>query len=208
MTEFIAPGAVRRLLVIAGLLGFAGFAQGCVPVVVGAGAAVAVTAAQNRPVKEAAGDQNLDLSIRRGLYKKDKDLGSRVGVSVIEGHVVLTGAVPKWEDRVAAAKVAWGFKNVKDVQNEIQVGDVGGPGRYAKDAWISTRVRAAIINDDKAKDVNYKVETVNGVVYLIGIARSREELDSVTDKARRVSGVKKVVSLVRVKTPERKTAER
>ncbi len=62
---------------------------------------------------------------------------------------------------------------MKDVHNEIQVGDVGGPGRYAKDAWITTRVRTAIIGDKKAKDVNYKVETVNGVVYLMGIARSR-----------------------------------
>jgi osmotically-inducible protein OsmY len=206
MIQFIAPGPARRLVVIAGLLGFAGLAQGCVPVVVGAGAAVAVTAAQDRPAKEAVNDQNLDLSIRRALYKEDEKLGGHVGVTVIEGHVVLTGAVFTQDDRIKAAKVAWGFKDVKDVQNEIQVGDVGGPGRYAHDAWISTRVRTAIIGDKNAKDVNYKVETVNGVVYLMGIARSRAELDGVTDRASRVGGVKKVVSLVRVKQSDEKTA--
>ena len=48
-------------------------------------------------------------------------------------------------------------------------------------------------------DVNYSVETVNGIVYLIGIAQDEGELTRVTDYARNIGGVVKVVSHVRMK---------
>ena len=49
-------------------------------------------------------------------------------------------------------------------------------------------------------DVNFTVETVNGIVYLMGIARSRPELDKVTTHAgRNIAGpVQKVISHVRL----------
>ena len=166
---------------------------------------VGATAAQDRPMKEAVSDTNLDLSIRRAIGKEDRNLAGRIGVSVIEGHVVLTGTVFNRDDRITAAKVAWNIEGVKDVQNEIQVGNPGGPVRFAKDSWITTRVKTALFGDKTVKEVNYDVETVNGVVYLMGIARSQTELDEVTDKASRVGGVKKVVSLVRLK--DQKTAQ-
>jgi osmotically-inducible protein OsmY len=202
MTELSTSELWRRLFVVAGLLSFAGLAQGCVAVA-GGGAAVAGTAvAQDRPVKEAVSDENLNLSIRRELDKKDLD--HLVDVSVIEGHVVLTGTVQTQDQRIDAAKAAWAFKDVKDVDNEVQIGDPGGPVRYAKDAWITTRVRTTLWGDKSVKGVNYDVETVRGTVYLMGTARSREELDTAIEKVRRIGGVKKVVSLVRIE--EQKTA--
>jgi len=194
----------RRLFVMAGLLSFAALAQGCVVAAAGGGAVVGTTAAQDRPIGKAVSDENLNLSIRHALYKKSDSLGNRVDVSVMQGHVVLTGAVQSQDDRIAAAKIAWGFKDVKDVDNEIQVGQLGGPIRTVKDAWLTTRVRTTLWGDKKVKGVNFDVETVKGTVYLMGTARSREELDDAVQKVRRIGGVKKVVSLVRIK--EQKTA--
>jgi osmotically-inducible protein OsmY len=209
MIQFIAPGPVRRLFVIAGLLGFAGLAQGCVVAAgAGAGALVAVAASKDKPAKQSRNDKTLESSVRHALHDADDKLASRVGVTAFDGHVVLTGAVFTRDDRIKAAKVAWNVKHVKDVQNEIQVGDVGGPGRDADDAWISSQVRSAIRGYQVTAGVGYKVQTVNGVVYLMGVAPNRADLDGITDRASRVRGVKKVVSLVRVKEPERRTAER
>jgi osmotically-inducible protein OsmY len=209
MTQFIAPWAARRFLLIAGLLGFAGLAQGCVIAAgAGAGALVAVSTSKEKPAKQSRNDEKLEKSVRRALKDSDDTLASRVGVTAFDGHVVLTGAVPLRDDRIKAAKIAWNVKNVKDVQNEIQVGDIGGSGRDADDAWISSRVRNAIHGYQVVADVGYKVETVNGVVYLMGVAPSRADLDRVTDRASRVKGVKKVVSLVRVRELDRKTASR
>jgi osmotically-inducible protein OsmY len=44
------------------------------------------------------------------------------------------------------------------------------------------------------------VQTVNGTVYLLGLARDQSELERVTLHARTIPGVKKVVSYVDLKT--------
>ena len=49
--------------------------------------------------------------------------------------------------------------------------------------------------------INYSVETVNGTIYLIGIAQNQEELDRVIAHARTIEYVRKVVDHVRVKKP-------
>ena len=47
--------------------------------------------------------------------------------------------------------------------------------------------------------VNYSIETINGVIYVMGIAQSQDELDRVVNHARNISGVQRVVSYVRLK---------
>jgi osmotically-inducible protein OsmY len=47
--------------------------------------------------------------------------------------------------------------------------------------------------------INYNIETVNGTVYLIGIAKSQLEVDRVIAHARSLGYVKRVISHVRIK---------
>ena len=56
-----------------------------------------------------------------------------------------------------------------------------------------------LLLDREIKALNYNVETVNGVIYMIGIAQDEIELDRVTNHARTIKNVVKVVSHVRVK---------
>ncbi|MDO9460521.1 MAG: BON domain-containing protein, partial [Alphaproteobacteria bacterium] len=81
---------------------------------------------------------------------------------------------------------------------EIQVTDKSGLGNLAKDSWITTKLRTRILADTSIMDINYSIETVNGVIYLLGIAKTQEELSRVTNYARNISGVERVVSYVRV----------
>ena len=78
---------------------------------------------------------------------------------------------------------------------------------------VSTKVQVATIagvgssgesRGGDISDVNYTVETVNGIVYLMGIARSRPELDKVTTHARNIAGVQKVISHVRLSGDDRR----
>ena len=55
-----------------------------------------------------------------------------------------------------------------------------------------------MLRDRDIFDVNFTVETVNGVVYLMDIARSWPELDKVTTHARNIARVQKVISHVRL----------
>ncbi|HSW70233.1 MAG TPA: BON domain-containing protein [Gammaproteobacteria bacterium] len=71
------------------------------------------------------------------------------------------------------------------------------------DAAITTKVKSQFISDDvfTNKDVasmSIHVETVNGVVYLTGTANNRAQIRHAIATAKKVEGVKRVVSKVRV----------
>ena len=51
----------------------------------------------------------------------------------------------------------------------------------------------------KELSLNYTIETINGSVYIMGIAQSRDELDLVVNHARTISHVRNVVSHVVLK---------
>jgi len=184
------------------LLAAAATLGGCAEAVLGAGAATGVAIAQERSVGDAVDDAGIVVRVNAELLRADEQLFSRAEVKSVEGRVVLTGTVPRPEQRIEASRIAWSVSGVRQVDNEIQVVDKTSVVDYAKDSWITTRLRSKILADSKVADINYTVETVNGVIYLIGIARSQSELDRVIDYARNIGGVIKVVSHVRVKDAE------
>jgi osmotically-inducible protein OsmY len=189
----VAPAAVLGMLLLA---------SGCAPVVIGAGAAVGATAAQERGVKGALDDTAVRADINDRWFKDDHAAYSDVNLQVQEGRVLLTGAVQAPEVRLKAVRLAWQAAGVKEVINEIEVRDSGGLTDAAQDTWISTQLRTRLIGDSAVKSRNYSIETVNGTVYLIGIAQNREELDLVIAHARNVSYVKRVVDYVRIKSDQ------
>ena len=118
----------------------------------------------------------------------------------------VTGGVKQPDQRVDATRIAWTVNGVQQVENELQVTDQGGIINYGKDTWITTQLRSKMLTDSSVLDINYSVETVNGIVYLIGIAQNEGELIRVTDYARNIGGVLKVVSHVRMKdSPDQTT---
>ena len=83
--------------------------------------------------------------------------------------------------------------------DNISVSKGANIGTYAKDTWITTQVKSAMLFRADVYSLNYSVKTVSGIVYLMGIAHNEEELQVITDIASKVDGVKKVVSYVRIK---------
>jgi osmotically-inducible protein OsmY len=179
--------------------GAAAALQGCVPAVVGAGATAGVAVAQERSVGAAIDDATIELNVNSALLQKSQALFGQVGVESVEGRVLLTGLVPRPEDRVEAGRLAWTVDGVREVLNEVGVTDKSGLVDYAKDVWITTQLRGKLIGDRTVSDINYSIETVNGVIYLMGIAQSEAELERVTGHARTIRGVNRVVSHVRLK---------
>ncbi len=195
----------RKVWLLLGLVVAAGGLGGCTGVILGIGTAGGVACVQERSVGAAIDDKTIQLQINAELLRQDEVLFRQVDVEAVEGRVVLTGAVATSEKRLQATRIAWQASGVKEVANELQVTDKGGVVDYAKDVWITTQLRTKILTDTEIFDINYTVETVNGVVYLLGIAKTQTELDRVTGHARTIRGVAKVVSHVRLKAdPGRK----
>jgi osmotically-inducible protein OsmY len=128
---------------------------------------------------------------------------------VTEGKVFLTGSVKKPEDRIEAVKIAWRAGGVRSVVNEIQVEDESSLIDAARDRWISTKLRVKITLDKSIRAVNYNIDTVNGHIYLMGIAQNADELQRVLTYARATPHVRRIVSHVEPKdSRDRGTAEK
>lgn len=194
----------RQIILLAGLMVAALGLSGCAGVVAGAGAQGLVAAAQERKLLDAVDDKTIQFRINARFLNYDADLFRRVETEIVEGRVLLTGNVPKPDDRVQAARITWQVAGVREVLNEIAVNDRSGITNYFKDSWITTRLRAKMVTDADIVDINYSVETVNGVVYLIGIAQDEAELKRLTGHARTLSGVRRVISHVRMKDDPRR----
>jgi osmotically-inducible protein OsmY len=167
--------------------------------VVGGGASVGVAVAQERSVGDALDDTVIATQIVAIFFDYSIKLLRKVSAEVVEGRVLLTGSVAEPEGRVDAVRLTWQIDGVIEVLNEIQVTDRGGLLDFALDTWVSTQLRTKLLLDRDIRALNYNVETVNGVIYLIGIAQNELELERVTNHARTIENVVKVVSHVRIK---------
>jgi osmotically-inducible protein OsmY len=167
---------------------------------VGGLSAVGVGTAEERGLEGAVDDTKIRAEINDLWLQHDFTMFSEVTLTVSEGRVMLTGSVGQPDHRVDAVRLAWQAAGVRQVIDEIQVTDQSGLMDYANDAWIANKLRINLKFDSHVRDINYTVDVVNGVVYLMGIAQNQDELDRVIGYARDISKVKRVVSHVVLKT--------
>lgn len=199
---YTATGKCRpSVLVPAVILVIALQLSGCVGMVVGGAATAGVAAYQERGIKGVAADTATATRIRAKLLETDNNLFSDIGIEVYEGRALLTGRVPTEDMRANAVRIAWSVEDVKDVINEVVISE-NPLSDIANDSWITTQLKTKMTLDEKILAINYSIETVGAVIYLIGIAQDDAELQRVINHARNIKYVKRVVSHVRVKEPK------
>lgn len=168
----------------------------CTPIglAAGAGATLGIASAKEGGISSSATDLRIKASISEKWFSYKVDTFTKLSLTVDQGRVLITGTVQNPDDRVEAVRLAWQVSGVKQVINEIRVADSEGVQGMVKDGWISTRLRTAMTFDKAIHSINYSIDTVNGIVYLMGVSRSQEELDKVIALARTIPGVKQVIS--------------
>ena len=173
----------------------------CSPVglAVGAGASVVRATQTERGLRGSAQDLRTRAEVLHYLFQKNVDLFGAVSVSVTQGRVLLTGKVRGPKDRIEATKLAWKATGVAEVINELQLIDRSSIADHAKDIVINKSVQARLLVDENIKFINYTVDTVNGTVYLFGIAQNHEELERVIAVVRQTNYVENIVNYVTIK---------
>jgi osmotically-inducible protein OsmY len=175
---------------------------GCSPVgmAIGAGATVANMAMEERGFGNAVRDDVIWTDINGRLLNNSSQLFLNVNLQVHEGRVLLTGFVQKPEDRVEATRLAWEPSGVREVLNEIKLGRSRDFGDYSEDAALVQQINLKLLLDRDVRQSNYSVDCIRSTVYLMGIARTKAELQRVIDHVRDVPYVRAVVNHVRVRT--------
>ena len=171
----------------------------CGLLVVGSAATVGIAATEERTVGQMVDDTAISTEINHYFLQKDiDDLFSNVSVIVREGRVLLTGRADTHETAVNAVRLSWQATGVKEVINELVVTKEGGLMDRARDEWLEKRIEAKMLITKGIHLANYSVEVSDMVVYLLGVAENEEEMKILLAVARTTSGVKKVVSHVRL----------
>jgi len=179
---------------------------GCTPLgaAVGAGSSVGLAAVEERGLGGAVDDAKIRLDINHLWFQHDLEMYRQVTLGITEGRVLLTGTVDKPEYRLDAVRLAWQAAGVRTVINEIQVSDQTGFADLATDLKIANQLRSKLLFDKAINNVNYTIDSVNSVVYLMGIAQNQAEIDRVVGHAREVPYVKRIANHVLLKSDPRR----
>jgi len=160
-----------------------------------ASTAVAVST-EERTLGEFVDDTLIKTQIKNLYFDTNEAIFFNVDVEVTQGRVLLTGTVENSDLRIEATRIAWGINGVKTVINELQISNDDNILSFADDLVISAKIKGKLQLNSETEYMNYTVETVNGIVYLIGIARSEEERQFVIDLSREVYGVVDVIEYI------------
>lgn len=191
---------MQKFILTLSILGVALSQAGCQALLLGGAAKAGAVVSEERSVGEAVDDTAIWTEIKSAYLQKSVDnIFSAVNVEVKQSRVLLTGRVNTPEDRVEAVRLAWQPSGVKEVINEIQITDESGLSDVANDFWINTQVKTKLLVEKNVRSVNYSIDTINGIVYLMGVAQNEWEMKKAATVASRVKGVKRVVSHVVVK---------
>jgi osmotically-inducible protein OsmY len=142
-------------------------------------------------------DHRLANALRAQLAWNRITSGLPIGVDSWHGHISLYGTVPSVREREAAARIAGRIAGVRSIYNLIAVENespdpADGLGKTVSDAWISTKVKTALLYASQINGLDLRVRTERGVVALEGMVANRAELDLALEIAANVNGVRKV----------------
>jgi len=181
---------------------------GCVGAFIGAGTTVGKALSEERGLKSSA----LDLAIRAQIIARwlehNEQIATFVALSISEGRVLLTGTLHSQQMRLDAVRLAWQVKEVKEIINEIKVSNPEGLIGFVRDGWITTQLKTRLALDPSIESINYTVETLQKIVYLMGIAQDAFELNRVKNHAQEVKHVRQVISYVYLKDDPRRLKPR
>ena len=191
---------IRSIILVTGLV-FLSIGYGCSPAgVLASGSATTMVVAEgDKSLGTAVDDATIKLNISRKFLMSKNNLFINIDTNVVEGMVLLTGIVKNQEMRIEAVKIVWEVVGVKEVINEIEIGDKPTIKEYANDVWITTQIKALAAKDIGLRSISYNIETIRGKVYLAGITSRPNQLETLINITKSVKGVKEVVNYVIVK---------
>ena len=186
------------LLILLPLLG------GCVAAVTAGAIATGSSVHDRRGFGTVVDDKRIQL----GAYdeiNRDKELvlKNRVMIAVYNGVMLLMGEVRTPDLKQRAEQTVTGFEGVRRIVNEIDVMEPEGFWTRRNDNKITARVKLALADITSVPGFDatkVKVSTAHRTVYLMGLL-STEEVEIVTEIARNVPGVERLVKVFEYTEP-------
>ena len=156
----------------------------------------ALVATDRRTTGAQVDDETIEV---KSSSRMMETFGDRVRINTTSYNrmVLLTGEVPSEADKTTAEQTVARVPNVTSVVNELTVGPLNTFTERSKDTYVTTKVKASLVDATDLFANSIKVTTHRGVVYLMGRVTEREA-DHAAELARGVSGVNMVVMVFEI----------
>ncbi len=173
----------------------------CVPVVMIAGGSGGIMALHDRrSIGTQTDDEGIEWKAIQQVPEKYASV-SHKNYTSFNRRVLITGEAPNESVRQGIGDAVLAIKGVKEVYNEMVLGENSSLASRSNDSYITSKVKGKLVDTKNLSANHIKVITEAGVVYLMGIVNAHEA-QLATEAARVVSGVKKVVSLFEIVSEE------
>lgn len=166
----------------------------CVPAaVVGGAAAGGAMVADRRTTGIFIEDQGIELKAEKAIIEQIGD-NIHANVTSYNRNVLITGEAFNEEGKAKAEAIVKNIENVRSVTNEVVIAAKTSLGGRSNDTYITSKVKASMVTENRFQANYVKVVTENSVVYLMGLV-THKEADDAAEIARNVDGVETVVKV-------------
>ena len=174
---------------------------GCSPtgILASGGSTAMVVAEGDRSLGTVVDDATIKVNISAKFLNAGNNIFVDINTTVLEGRVLLTGLVNNQEVRIEAVRIVWEVEGVKEVINEIEIGNRDSIKDYANDLWISTQAKAVAAKTIGLRSVGYNFETIKGKIYVVGITSRPEQVEDLISALKTIKGVKEIINYVIIK---------
>ena len=138
----------------------------------------------------ARADAHVESAIKKSFVYRHLLKGDDVKVQSRDGVVTLTGSVSEKYHKTLAREAAAAQDGVTKVDDRVEV--TKADAETGSDAWLSGKVKTALLFHRNVSAVGTKIEAKGGVVTLSGRADNQAQKDLTTEYARDVDGVNDV----------------
>lgn len=149
------------------------------------------------PSRAESQDERIEASARKSYVFQNYLRGDSIDVESEQGVVTLQGTVSDESHRSLAEQTVAGLPGVARVDNQLKV--KGASSDKTSDAWITAKVKTALLFHRNVSGTGTKVQTRDGVVTLRGQAESEAQKELTTEYAKDIEGVRDAVNEMTVK---------
>ncbi len=153
--------------------------------------------ADDRTLGDDVSDLGINLSVRDALMRQKASLALDIEVTVFEGEVLLTGAIPDADLIQEVLTATWSVPGVRKVYMYIRLNEPLSVDEVARDAAVATKVRAELGLTKGIESSNYKLVVENKTAYLMGIRSSDSEYEAALSVLKNSVGIDDVICLMR-----------
>ena len=180
---------------------FSNFFYACSPssILATGGSTAMVVAEGDRSLGTVVDDATIKINIAAKFLNAGNNLFVDINTTVLEGRVLLTGLVNNQELRIEAVRLIWEIEGVREVVNELEIGNRDSIKDYASDLWINTQARGVAAKTVGLRAVAYNFETINGKIYIAGISTNPDQLNMLIESLKTIKGVKEIVNYIIIK---------